>query len=68
MDAPRRDSPIAHPGQRLGPAEPLWRLSPTRTDDGRNLADFMMLIPGLGARPEAARELVRLVRSVSSGT
>ena len=40
------------------PALPLWQLAPTRGDDGRSLADFMMLIPGLAARPQACRERV----------
>ncbi|MCB1787532.1 MAG: hypothetical protein H6953_06760 [Chromatiaceae bacterium] len=41
---------------RLAPAPPLWRLAPTRAADGRPLADFMMLIPGLGERPQMVRE------------
>lgn len=43
------------------PAEPLWRLAPTRGEDGRSLADFMMLIPGLAKRPLACRERVATV-------
>lgn len=39
-------------------AEPLWRLAPTRHDDGRSLADFMMLVPGLGQRPAGERDRV----------
>jgi hypothetical protein len=42
----------------LSPAEPLWRIAPTRSDDGRNLADFMMLIPGLASSGDAARRHV----------
>lgn len=59
-----------HPKQwlspnRLGAAEPLWRLAPTRRQDGRAVADFMMLIPGLGSRSNAARERVAaLIREV----
>lgn len=45
-------------GPLFGPAAPLWRLVPTRGGDGRCLADFMMLIPGLGNRPPASRERV----------
>lgn len=49
----------------MAPAEPLWRLVPTRAGDGRCLADFMMLIPGLGARPRSAQEYVaRAIREV----
>jgi hypothetical protein len=43
----------------------LWRLVPTRADDGRSFADFMMLIPGLGTRPPQGREHVTtLIREV----
>lgn len=53
------------PGPAYAPALPLWRLAPTCADDGRSLADFMMLIPGLKERPAAAREHVtRRVREV----
>lgn len=49
----------------LGPAAPLWRLAPTRDGDGRCLADFMMLIPGLGASPDCYRDHVAMaVRGV----
>ncbi len=52
-------------GRGLAPAEPLWRLVPTRGGDGRCLADFMMLIPGLSERPRPAREHVaRVIREV----
>jgi len=40
------------------PAQPLWRLAPTRGQDGRCLADFMMLIPGLAERPRVSRDRV----------
>jgi len=33
----------------LSPAEPLWQRVPTHDDDGRLLADFMMLIPGMNS-------------------
>jgi hypothetical protein len=39
---------------RLGRAragEPLWKVVPTRDEQGRLLADFMMLIPGLRESP-----------------
>jgi hypothetical protein len=42
----------------LSPARPLWQLAPTRTKDGRCMADFMMLIPGLADRPTLCREQV----------
>jgi hypothetical protein len=35
----------------LHPAEPLHRRAPTRDDRGRAYSDFMMLIPGLRAKP-----------------
>ena len=34
----------------LAPGESLWKRAPTHGDDGRLLADFMMLIPGLNKR------------------
>ena len=53
------------PGPCASPAEPLWRLAPTRGKDGRSLADFMMLIPGLARKPQACRERVAsLIREV----
>jgi hypothetical protein len=62
QQAPPRDLPARNA---LGPALPLWRIAPTRDDDGRCLADFMMLIPRLRSRPAAAREEVaRRVREV----
>lgn len=39
-------------GNRLEPADPLWKRAPARGDDGRPLSDFMMLIPGLSRRSE----------------
>lgn len=50
----RRALPDAH---QLLPAEPLWQRAPARDAQGRPVADFMMLIPGLAARPEHERRL-----------
>ena len=58
MNRPSESRPVAAPHRRLDPAQPLWRIAPTRGDDGRCLADFMMLIPGLGGRPQSARERI----------
>jgi hypothetical protein len=58
MDFSSENRPVAPRVRAMDPAPPLWRLAPTRGDDGRCLADFMMLIPGLGGRPERARALV----------
>lgn len=58
------DRPL-HLSRSLTPAPPLWRLAPTRAQDGRNVADFMMWIPGLGKRSERSRErTARLIREV----
>jgi hypothetical protein len=38
-------------GRALLPAEPLHRRAPKRDADGRAYGDFMLLIPGLRARP-----------------
>ncbi|AGA31788.1 hypothetical protein TVNIR_0075 [Thioalkalivibrio nitratireducens DSM 14787] len=47
-------APQAEPGLRRAsafqPVEPLWQRLPRRDADGRRLADFMMLIPGLKRR------------------
>lgn len=52
-------------GSSVLPAEPLWRLAPTRGVDGRSLADFMMLIPGLAERPAVLhRHVAASVREV----
>ncbi len=39
------------------PGEPLWRIVPTRDENGRLLTDFMMLIPRL--REKSASEVER---------
>jgi hypothetical protein len=41
-------------GATVEPGTPLWQIVPTRGEDGRPLADFMMLIPGLRDRPQHA--------------
>ena len=47
------------------PAEPLWRLAPTRGENGESLTDFMMLVPGLAGRsPGARRHVATSVREV----
>lgn len=40
------------------PAEPLHRRAPARDSAGRPYNDFMMLIPGLKARPQATLQSV----------
>ncbi len=39
-------------GAAIEPGTPLWQIVPTHGEDGRPLADFMMLIPGLRSRPQ----------------
>lgn len=41
-----------HPASALEPGTPLWQIVPTRGTDGKLLADFMMIIPGLCKRPQ----------------
>lgn len=36
----------------LSPAEPLWKLAPTRDKDGGPVSDILMIIPKLKTRPE----------------
>ena len=43
----------ASAGVSLSGAEPLYRRVPTEDEEGRPLADFMMLIPGLRDWPQA---------------
>ncbi|MCB1865118.1 MAG: hypothetical protein KDG50_06780 [Chromatiales bacterium] len=54
--------PVPSAGRALGPAswqpgEPLWKRAPARDADGRPVADFMMLIPGIGRWSPARRNL-----------
>lgn len=52
----------------LRPAEPLWQLAPTHRPDGRCLADFMMLIPGMATAGDAGRRHVSdAIRGVCEG-
>ena len=37
----------------LSPAEPLWKLAPTRDEDGNPVSDLLMIIPKLKTKPEA---------------
>ncbi|HET9122524.1 MAG TPA: hypothetical protein VFN52_03365 [Acidiferrobacteraceae bacterium] len=49
----------------LRPAGPLYERAPTRDEDGTRLSDFMMLIPGLRARPEHQfRDALRKIEMV----
>jgi hypothetical protein len=36
----------------LSPAEPLWKLAPTRDEDGGPVSDVLMIIPKLKTKPE----------------
>lgn len=36
----------------LAPAEPLWKLAPTRDDEGGPVSDLLMIIPKLKYQPE----------------
>jgi hypothetical protein len=36
----------------LTPAEPLWKLAPTRDENGGPVSDVLMIIPKLKTRPE----------------
>ena len=35
------------------PSEPLWKLAPTRDEEGKSFVDFMMLIPKLKIKPQS---------------
>lgn len=34
------------------PAEPLWKIAPTRDENGNHVSDFLMIIPKLRQKPE----------------
>lgn len=36
----------------ITPAEPLWKLAPTKDEDGGPVSDLLMIIPKLKSRPE----------------
>ncbi len=36
----------------LSPAEPLWKLAPTKDKDGGPVSDLLMIIPKLKTKPE----------------
>lgn len=36
----------------LYPAEPLWKVAPTRDADGKPVSDFLMIIPKLSKKPK----------------
>ena len=36
----------------LSPAEPLWKLAPTRDEEGGPVSDLLMIIPKLKTKPE----------------
>ena len=36
----------------IEPAEPLWKIAPTRDEDGNRAGDLLMIIPKLKTRPK----------------
>jgi len=36
----------------MSPAEPLWKIAPTRDENGDRVSDFLMIIPKLRHKPE----------------
>ncbi len=36
----------------MSPAEPLWKIAPTRDENGDRVSDFLMIIPKLKHKPE----------------
>ena len=36
----------------IKPAEPLWKIAPTRDEDGNRTSDLLMIIPKLKTRPK----------------
>ena len=37
----------------LMPGAPLWKIAPTRDENGKSFVDFMMIIPKLKKKPQA---------------
>lgn len=35
----------------IEPAEPLWKVAPTRDEDGNHVSDLLMIIPKLKSKP-----------------
>ena len=35
----------------IEPAEPLWKIAPTRDEDGNRVSDLLMIIPNLKSKP-----------------
>jgi hypothetical protein len=60
--------PGLRPARAFEPIEPLWRRLPSRDAEGRRLADFMMLIPGLKRRNDAEiRRRLQAIHEVLEG-
>lgn len=36
----------------IKPAEPLWKIAPTRDEDGKRASDLLMIIPKLKTKPK----------------
>jgi hypothetical protein len=36
----------------IEPAEPLWKIAPTRDEDGNRVSDLLMIIPKLKSKPK----------------
>ena len=36
----------------INPAEPLWKIAPTRDEDGNRVSDLLMIIPKLKSKPK----------------
>ena len=36
----------------IKPAEPLWKIAPTRDEDGNRVSDLLMIIPKLKSKPK----------------
>lgn len=59
MKAAQRDGYSLKAGLELKPGQPLWKVVPTRDDQGERLCDFMMIIPRLKYRPRSDIQLAQ---------
>lgn len=50
MKLVQHQSHVPRTGCLMAPGEPLWKIAPTRDEDGTTLCDFMVLVPKLKSR------------------
>lgn len=65
MQISKADARAISEAEPIEPGVPLWKLAPTRDEDGRPVSDFMMLIPRLGRQaPEIINACLQRIQAV----